>query len=168
MKRIFPIGLIGLGILLIFGTLGWLYFDNLVNHPVAVPLPDQIAGLQMTDYTTGAQAAAQFENLHNKRIPLTSGAIGIYGDSEITLWAAGAPLNFMAARMVNAMEEKIAKENSPFTPLEQFTEGARTIYVLEGMGQIHYYFQSKNMIVWLAVDPSIADIAIQQILEAYP
>ena len=135
MKRIFPIGLIGLGILLIFGTLGWLYFDNLVNHPVAVPLPDQIAGLQMTDYTTGAQAAAQFENLHNKRIPLTSGAIGIYGDSEITLWAAGAPLNFMAARMVNAMEEKIAKGNSPFTPLEQFTEGARTIYVLEGMGQ---------------------------------
>ena len=103
MKRIFPIGIIGLGILLIFGTLSWLYFDNLVNHPVAVPLPDQIAGLQMTDYTTGAQAAAQFENLHNKRIPLTSGAIGIYGDSEITLWAAGAPLNFMAARMVNAM-----------------------------------------------------------------
>ncbi len=168
MKRIFPIGLIGLGILLIFGTLGWLYFDNLVNHPVAVPLPDQIAGLQMTDYTTGAQAAAQFEDLHNKQFPLISGAIGIYGDHKITLWAAGAPLNFMAARMVNAMEEKIAKENSPFTPLEQFTEGARTIYVLEGMGQMHYYFQSKNMIVWLAADPAVADIAIQQILEAYP
>ena len=168
MRRILPTLLVGIGILLLVGPTGWLYFSSLVNHPAAVPLPDQIAGLQMTDYTTGAQAATQFEDLHNKQFPLTSGAIGIYGDHEITLWAAGAPLNFMATRMVDAMQEKIANGNSPFTPLEQFTQGSRTIYVLEGMGQIHYYFQSKNLIIWLAADPSTADEALEQILEAYP
>ena len=150
------------------GPTGWLYFDNLVNHPAAVHLPDQIAGLQMTDYTTGAQAAAQFEDLHNKQFPLTSGAIGIYGDREITLWAAGAPLDFMASRMVEAMREKITEGNSPFTPIEQFDQGKRTIYVLEGMGQKHFYFQSKNLVIWLATDPVLAEAAIQQILEAYP
>ena len=154
--------------MLIVGPTGWLYFDNLVNHPAAVPLPDQIAALQMTDYTTGAQAAAQFEDLHNKQFPLTSGAIGIYGDREITLWAAGAPLDFMASRMVEAMREKITEGNSPFTPIEQFDQGKRTIYVLEGMGQKHFYFQSKNLIIWLATDPALAEAAIQQTLEAYP
>jgi len=168
MRRILPALLVGIGTLLIAVPTGWLYFSSLVDHPAAVPLPDQIAGLQMTDYTTGAQAAAQFEDLHNKQFPLTSGAIGIYGDHEITLWAAGTPLNFMTARMVNAMEEKIAKRNSPFTPLEQLAQGPRTIYVLEGMGQKHFYFQSKNLIIWLAADPSIADEALEQTLEAYP
>lgn len=168
MRRILPTLLVGIGTLLIAVPTGWLYFSSLVNHPAAVPLPDQIAGQQMTNYTTGAQAATQFEDLHNKQFPLTSGAIGIYGNHEITLWAAGTPLNFMAARMVNTMEEKIAKGNSPFTPLEQFVQGPRTIYVLEGMGQIHYYFQSKNLVIWLSANPSIADQALEQILEVYP
>jgi len=57
---------------------------------------------------------------------------------------------------------------SPFTPVEQFNQGARTIYVLEGMGQMHFYFQSKNLVIWLAADPAVADAAIKQILEAYP
>ena len=168
MRRILPALLVGIGTLLIAVPTGWLYFSSLVNHPAAVLLPDQIAGLQMTDYTTGAQAAAQFEDLHNKQFPLTSGAIGIYGDREITLWAAGAPLDFMASRMVEAMREKITEGNSPFTPIEQFDQGKRTIYVLEGMGQKHFYFQSKNLIIWLATDPALAEAAIQQTLEAYP
>jgi hypothetical protein len=36
------------------------------------------------------------------------------------------------------------------------------------MGQRHYYFQSENFVIWLAADPSVADEAIQQILEVYP
>jgi hypothetical protein len=36
------------------------------------------------------------------------------------------------------------------------------------MGQKHYYFRSKNMVIWLAVDPSIAAEALEQILEVYP
>jgi len=168
MKRIFPIGLIALGILSIFGAMGWWYFDSLVNDPTVVPLPEQVAGLSLTNSRTGAQAAGDFVTLHDKQFPITSGAIGIYGDHQITLWAAGAPLNFMASGMVEAMQEKIAKGGSPFTLVEQFNRGTRTIYVLEGMGQRHYYFQSKNLVIWLAADPAIADIAIQQILEAYP
>lgn len=168
MKRILPILLIGWGILLVLGPVGWLYFDGLVNHPAAVPLPDQVANLQMTEYITGARAAAQFENLHNKQFPLTSGAIGIYGDTQITLWVAGAPLNLLAARMVEAMEDKISQGNSPFSPIDQYADGNRTIYELEGMGQKHFYFQSNNLVIWLAADPSIADEALKQTLEAYP
>ena len=131
-------------------------------------MPESIAGLQMTNITTGDQAVAEFENLHGRQFPVTSGSIGIYGNNEITLWAAGVSSEAIAIGMTNAMQEKIEKGNSPFTPLEQFDQGNRTIYVLEGMGQKHYYFQSKNLVIWLAVSPALADQAIQQTLEVYP
>jgi len=168
MKRIISIGLIMGGILLIFGTLAWSYFGSVTGQPTKMSLPKSIAGLQITNYKTGGQAVAEFENLHGKQFPVTSGAIGIYGNREITLWAAGAPSEAIALEMTNAMREKIAKGNSPFTPMEQFNQGNRTVYVLEGMGQKHYYFQSKNLVIWLAVDPAFADQALQQILEVYP
>lgn len=168
MKRILPVLLIGLGVLLVLGPIGWLYFEGLVSHPATIPLPDEIAGLQINDHKSGARAAAEFEKLHGKQFPLTSGAIGIYGDNQITLWVAGTPFDFMAAAMVAAMRDKISEGNSPFTPLEENRDGGRTIYALEGMGQKHFYFQSKNLIIWLAADPSIADEALQQTLEAYP
>lgn len=168
MKRTFSLGLIAVGILLITGAAAWSYFNNLVNQPAAVSMPDSIAGLQITDYTTGAQAAAVFENLHGKQFPITSGAIGIYGNREITLWAAGAPSEAIASEMTNAMREKIAEGNSPFTPLTELNDNNRKVYVLEGMGQKHYYFQSKNLVIWLAVSPALADQALQQILEVYP
>ena len=168
MKRTFSLGLIAVGILLIVGMMTWLYFDNLTKQQDEVSLPDSIAGLQITTYTTGEQAVADFENLHGKQFPITSGSIGIYGNNEITLWAAGAPSEAIALEMTNAMREKIAKGNSPFTPLEQFDQGNRTIYVLEGMGQKHFYFQSKNLVIWLAVSPALADRALQQTLEVYP
>ncbi|OGO28102.1 MAG: hypothetical protein A2W33_03375 [Chloroflexi bacterium RBG_16_52_11] len=168
MRRIVPIVLIGMGVMLLFSVGTGLYFNNLLAHPAAVPLPDRVAGLQMTDYTTGAQAASEFKNLHDTQFPLTSGAIAFYGDRLITLWVAGAPLDFMAARMLAAMQGKIAQGNSLFTPMTPFIDGKRTVYVLEGMGQRHFYFQSDNLVIWLAADPAVADAAIKQILEAYP
>jgi len=168
MKRFFPIGLIVLGIALFFGAAGWYYLDNLLSHPAVSPLPTQIAGLPMTDRMIGAGAAENFIGLHNQKFIITAGAIGFYGGDQATIWAAGTPFNFMAAGMVNSMRDKIAEGNSPFTPTSEFKIGGRTIYELEGMGQRHFYFQSKNLIIWLAVDPTIADTAIEQTLEAYP
>lgn len=168
MKRIFPMGLITLGSALLLGAAGWFYLSNLVNHPAILPLPERIAGLPLTDRMTGSDAAENFINLHNQKFPITSGAIGFYGNNQATVWVAGAPFNFMAAGMVNSMRDKISEGNSPFTPANEFKINGRTIYELEGMGQRHFYFQSNNLIIWLAADPPIADEAIEQILEAYP
>ena len=169
MKRVISIGLIAVGLLLTSGTLAWLYISNITNRLGAeLTVPNSIAGLQITNNMTGAQAIAELENLHSKQFPIVSGAIGVYGNREITLWVAGAPSETIALEMTNSMREKIAKGNTPFTPLEQFNQGNRTIFVLEGMGQKHYYFQSKNLVIWLAVDPTLANQALQQTLEVYP
>jgi len=168
MKRLIPIGLIALGVALFLSALGWYYLDNMVSHPAALPLPEHIADLSLTDRMVGAEAAENFIGLHNQEFIITSGAIGFYGSNQATIWVAGAPFNFMATGMVNSMRDKISEGNSPFTPNSEYKIGGRTIYELEGVGQKHFYFQSKNLIIWLAVDPSIADEAIEQILEAYP
>jgi hypothetical protein len=168
MKSNFPIGVITAGILLIAGAAGWFYLNDQDSQPAVISLPDTIAGLQITDSKTGAQALAEIENLHGKKFPITSGSIGIYGNRQVTVWAAGTASNTVAFDMVQSMQEKIEQGNSPFTPINQFSQGNRTIHVLEGMGQNHYYFQSKNLVIWLAAEPALADAAIQQILEVYP
>ena len=117
---------------------------------------------------TGPQAVTDFSNLHGDQFPLTSGAVGFYGNNRATIWVAGAPLSLMAARLVTAMRDKIAEGNSPFTTSGEYQDNKRTIYALEGMGQKHFYFQSHNLVIWLAADADIADAALQQLKEIYP
>jgi len=168
MKRIFAIGLITVGILLTSGALAWVYFNNRVEPAAALSLPDSIAGLPITSYTTGQEAITEVEKLHGKAFPISLASIGVYGNYEITLWATGAPSETFAAEMTNAMQEKIAAGNSPFTPMNEINNNGRKVHVLEGMGQRHNYFQSEKLVIWLAVDPALADTAIQQTLELYP
>jgi hypothetical protein len=70
--------------------------------------------------------------------------------------------------MLIAMKDKIAEGNSPFTPAGERPDGGRVIYELEGMGQKHFYFQSGDLLIWLAADQEIAEQAISQVLEFYP
>ena len=167
MKRTFPMALVGFGILLLLGS-GLLFRMPQLEKPMEGSLPAEIAGLPLTQKTSGEQAITEFEALHGKQFPVTSGFIGIYGSRQIILWVAGAESPDSAASMLDAMEMKIAAGNSPFTPTGQFEQEGRTVYALEGMGQSHCYFQSKKMVIWLAADPRLADRSIQQILEVYP
>ena len=168
MRKYIYHALIGLGIILILFSGGAYLYDSGTIQPAIAPLPDQVAGLPLSMKMTGTQATEEFAMLHNKHFPLTSGAVGIYGEQQATLWVGGAPFNFMAAGMITAMRDKISEGRSTFTPLDEINDGGRTIYVLEGMGQMHFYFRSKNLVIWLAVDPALADQALQQILETYP
>jgi hypothetical protein len=168
MKRIFPLALIALGVLLSAAAFGQIYRNN--GNPASTIgiLPTQIAGLDLTNSESGDVAISEFTSMHGKEFPVVSGDIGHYGNGGITLWVAGTSTDSIAAEMVNSMQARIADGNSPFRPISEIQNGNRTVYVLDGMGQKHYYFQSKNLVIWLASQPSIADRAIQQILEVYP
>jgi hypothetical protein len=167
MKRTIPATLIVLGLVLLAGS-GWLLFGTRSVADPEIELPSNVAALPLTTKTTGAEAVSQVGDLHGKQFPLVSAAIGQYGGQQITLWIAEAESDSGAAAMLNAMQARIAEGNSPFTPLEPYQQNGRTVFVLDGMGQKHYYFQSKSLVVWLAADPALADQSIQQALEVYP
>ena len=167
MKRFFPLALITLGILLSFAALSQLYLNNRARPSASLDLPNQLAGLPMTDSKSGNQAISEFTDLHGKSFPVTSGVVGIYGNREITLWVAGTASDSIAQELTDEMQKRIAEGSSPFTPIEEINQRNHKVYALEGMGQRHYYFQSQNLVIWLAVDPALADEALQQILEVY-
>jgi hypothetical protein len=168
MKRSFAIGLVVIGVWLVVGAIGWAFFDHPSSQFSEGTLPDSIAGIRLASSTTGAQAIEEVSSMHGKEFPIEFGEIGIYGDREITLWVAGAASKESALQMTSAMQEKIARGTSPFTPVDQLKNKNRQVYVLDGMGQRHYYFQANTLVIWLAANPSVADAAIQQILEVYP
>jgi len=107
--------------------------------------------------------------MHGQEFQLNQGAVGSYGqDGEITIYVAGTPLKYMAGRLLTGMRDKIEAVNSPFTPIAEREIDQGMIYELEGMGQMHFYFQSDDLIVWLAVNGSHAEVALQQALAFYP
>ena len=166
MKRFIPPVIIALGIVLSFSA-----FSLLLKSPArsldTVDLPNQLVGLSLTDSQQGTDAIAVITDLHAQEFPVDFGAVGIYGDRDIIVWVAGAASESIAVEMTNAMQQKIAEGNSPFTPVDEIDARNRKVYVLEGMGQRHYYFQSQNLVIWLAANPAFADKALQQILEVY-
>lgn len=166
MKRIIPAAVITLGIVLILGA-----FSLLLKSPqtsqTTLDLPNELAGFRITDLREGIDAIAIITDLHGREFPIDHGVVGIYGNREITVWVAGAASETIARQMTSAMQQKIGEGNSPFTPINEINDGNREVYALEGMGQRHYYFQSNNLVIWLAVNPAFADEALQQILEVY-
>jgi hypothetical protein len=70
--------------------------------------------------------------------------------------------------MIASMEASIAGGGSPFTPIAQQDIGARTVYALEGMDQVHFYFQSGVRVVWLGADPDLAEAALDETMAFFP
>ena len=168
-RRLGPILLIVLGGLLLAITLGYWRFSAAIASPEPAPLPQSLAGLPLTTATYGSQAVAEVTRLHKLAVPLSSGAVGMYGNrGQAVLWVSGTPVQPMAVRMVADMRDRIAEGNSPFTPRAERVEGKRTVYELDGMGQKHFYFRSASLVIWLAADPDIAEQALQETLVFYP
>ncbi len=167
MSRSWPsLLLIGFGIVIILFALGYAVFQLRINQINPAPLPGEIAGLHLSEKVLGPPALTELSWMHGQEFQLNQGAVGSYG--EITLYVAGTPFSFMAGRMIKDMRDKIASADTPFTALAERDYGRRTVYELVGMGQKHYYFRSGNLVVWLAVNEEIGELALQHALDYYP
>ena len=158
--------LIGIGALVLMGSIAYLLAGAQTN---TLPLPQTLAELALTNATYGPEAVTEINRLHGKEFPLTAGAMGAYSDGKTNaaLWVSKFASRAVAQQIVDAMRDKIAEGRSPFEPVGTRRVGARTIYELDGLGQKHFYFQSNDLVIWLAVDPAIASQAVSQMLEVY-
>jgi hypothetical protein len=156
--------LLGLGGLFILVGSVWLVANWLVIGQGNVTTPTSLADLPLSRQITGPAALADIERLHGKDFPMTDGAIAFYDNEQAILWISTTWLPFMAARQVEAMTERIVEGHSPFTPVEKRQVEGITVYVLTGMGHVHYYFQLDRRVVWLAVSPQLAEQSLEEII----
>lgn len=168
-KQSLAVALAGLGVIIIIFGLGYAYYIQSLKQISSAPLPNQLVALPLSERIDGRSALTELSWMHNQGFSLSKGAVGTYGvENEIILYVGGTPLKFMAGRLLIAMRDKIAETNSPFTPLAELEINRRKVYELQGMGQLHYYFRSDDLIVWLAADETQAEEALRQVLDFYP
>jgi hypothetical protein len=168
--RYLALGLIITGVVIIaLGTVYLLLNNKPISQDHTATLPEQVANLPLTGLVSGEEGVQAINQLHDKVFPLKSGVVGSYGqDNNVTIWAASAADISTATQILMEMRDRIAEGNSPFTPTGEMQTGNRTIYILDGLGQLHFYFQSGKQVIWLASDAPLADQALRQVLEYYP
>lgn len=170
-SRFIPLIMITSGALLMAAAMLYGLLTQQPTGSASAPLPSALDGLEQIEASYGEEALAGIRQMHGQDFDLTSGAIGTYAaqgaSSSATLWVSGVASEAGAEALAAAMRERIALGQSPFTPLGERTIAGHTVYELTGMGQQHYYFQSDKLVIWLAVDPSVAESVLQATLNFY-
>ena len=156
------------GVAVLTGTVFYyLHIKQAKNNAFENSVPREIAGLPLTQLITGQDAIESIQQLHGKEFPLVDGAVAIYGDRSVILWVSDAGSISAAADLAELMKIRIAEGRSPFEELGSFGLDNFFIYELEGMGQAHYYWQSGNLVLWLAADGGLAENALKETAEYY-
>jgi len=167
-KRL-PLILIFVGIVLVIASFAFPAFIKAKNTVSEVPIPNQIGSYSLGSKATGNAAIQEFTRLHGKSFPVLAGAKANYGSgNQVTLWVASTASTADTQQLMEAMRDKIAEGQSPFSPSGSSQASGRTVFALDGMGQKHFYFQSGKYLVWMAATADLADPALQQILTFYP
>lgn len=154
------------------------------GEPIAVPaqtetgspstlLPKSLAGLTLEDFYGGERAQKEIERLHGGKVTVKSGYVGYYrerdGGRSATFWISQADNEEEALTLFTRMEEGIAKGSTPFsTPQKASVPGleALTVYFLTGMGQDHYFWVKKNLVIWVALGSFSKEVQLEFIKQA--
>lgn len=133
-------------------------------------LPPALAGLRLEEAVTGRAALEEINRLHGRPIFSGSGVIARYrGEAGMaTLWIARARSPLQATWLLWRMNRRMRGGTRVFSAPRQLEVQGRMVFVTEGLGQRHLYYQSGALLLWLAAPPAIADEALQQLLRRFP
>jgi len=134
----------------------------------ALRVPASLAGNPMVTSLRGAAALADVSRLHGKTIDAVDAAVARYQNGA-TLWVSASPSALAASRLLWRMNRRMANGTQVFSAPRPQQIGGRSVFVTEGIGQIHYYYQSGARVIWLALPPGLhASVALETLLNVYP
>jgi hypothetical protein len=167
-KRVGPIVVIAVGLVVLVTAVLAAPHALLLMNPTAASLPPMLGGMPIQGAIYADQAIETIDQMHDNAFPLSSGAVGVYGPfNEAVLYISGAPTERLASRMTVEMTEKIAESDTPYTPTGEESIDGVHVYVLEGHGQKHFYYQAGKLLIWLAVDEWLAEPALMDSILFY-
>lgn len=141
-------------------------------NPTIVPavlnkdgIPTKIGTLSLQNSQVGKDALSEFESMHGSSLGLKTGYRADYADgsAKATLWVGQAQSVDSAQTLVKEMADKIGAGNAMFSNLRPLNISGRTIYEVDGLGQLHFFYAANDKIVWLASDPDHAPDALHSI-----
>ncbi len=161
-----PYLLIALGSAVILAALAWQIARDwpVVVTSVTWRMPKSLAGKSLIAQKSGAVALAEIESLHGKGFEMTDGTVVHYGDA--TVWVAKAKDEAAAKSMMATMTRRIAEGRSPFTSMGTRQVNGRMVWTLTGMGQSHFYWQTSDKVVWLAISPALTEQGLRELMLA--
>ncbi len=127
--------------------------------------PRTVSALPRVQLIIGQKAVESIQQLHGKDFFLEDGAVAVYGNQNVTLWISDAGSVEAATDLSDLMKVRIAEGRSPFIEVDAFEIDGFAISELEGLGQNHYYWQVDELVIWLAADASIAEGALQEVID---
>ncbi len=166
-KRFLPFVLVILGLLLFAGAMFAMFHQVAASRRNSPLAPATLAHLLATKQVSGNDAMQSIQTLHGTDFGLVDGSVTTYGEQNATLWVSVSDSPESAGELITRMSLRISSGGTPFMMREMLNFNERDIYSLEGMGQLHFYFQSGNKVIWLAADEPIAEQALQEALAFY-
>lgn len=167
MKRYLPFILFVVGFVLLIGV-AFIILHGQVSSPAIGDLPQSIAGFALADVSTGDDAVVEIQNLHLGDFQVDDAVVAAYGTQNVVLWAAQADSDAGAQALLTSMDNAILDTDTPFSMLGVYQFSGREVRSLDGLGQLHFYFQSGSKVVWLATDAVVAEQSLQEVLRFYP
>ncbi|MDR5695151.1 MAG: hypothetical protein QN198_01775 [Armatimonadota bacterium] len=133
-------------------------------------LPPVLAGLRLEEVVTGRAAVEEINRLHGRPVISDSGVIAQYGGElgKATVWITRARSPLQATWLLWRMNRRMRRGIQVFSAPQQLEMEGRVVFVTEGLGQKHFYYQSGALILWLAAPPYVADGALRELLRRFP
>ncbi len=134
-------------------------------------LPESIGAFRLQNMKSGTEAKKEITRLHGKNLDFRTGYIGTYkhGHKEAMLWISDYDAKAKAAEEVEKMARRIqTREGKEFRHFRMISIGGIPVYFVVGMGQAHYFYQTGNKVIWLAVDPQLAKETIRDLIGKIP
>lgn len=134
-------------------------------------LPKNLVGLVLKDFYGGERAQKEIERLHGNKVVVKSGYVGYYSDGarSATFWVSEAESEEEATALLTRMKDSISKGGTPFSaPQSAAIPGLEAIkvYTVTGMGQAHYFWVKKNLVIWVALEGFSNEAQVEFIKQA--
>jgi hypothetical protein len=142
----------------------------LFSRPTGNRLPQKIGELALVHQVEGDRADEILNRLHDKEVTPSKNMIGLYagGPAGAVVYLSIYGLRSDALRAYEKMARRIENGNPIFSGYRSVRIGDTDASFCVGQGQDHYFFVSKDMLYWLAVDTTIADKVAGEFIRSLP
>jgi hypothetical protein len=127
------------------------------------PAPAELAGYQLIQAVTGAEALADVDGLHGKAIDVADAWIGRY-EGGGTIWVAEAGSEENAIKLLDDMVRGIEGGDSPYQGLTHDEFEGVSVYAVRDASQHHFFYQTRTRVAWVATPPGAEEAFLSEAL----